>query len=73
MLSPLFLSGILAAIIYFRKPSETSLLFAIAVLFVGFITGIIWATRVWKKKGTISFMSSIMSNPKPDPKDEEPN
>ena len=73
MLSPLLLSVIFGAIIYFPKPSEERLFIAALIVFAGLIIGAIWATRVWKKKGTISFMSSIMSNPKPDPKDEEPN
>ncbi len=33
------------------------------VFLAGLITGIIWATNIWKKKGTTFFMSRTMASP----------
>ncbi len=33
------------------------------VFLTGFVTGIIWATRIWKRRGTTFFMSRIMASP----------
>lgn len=38
---------------------------------IGLVIGIIWATRQWKGKGTIWFMSRIMATPELDNPDEE--
>lgn len=43
----------------------------IIVATIGLVIGIIWATRQWKGKGTIWFMSRIMATPELDNPDEE--
>jgi hypothetical protein len=42
-----------------------------SVTLIGLIVGIIWATKVWKKKGTVHFMSRVMATPELDKKDEK--
>lgn len=71
MLSPLLIGIIFGAIIYFLYPSKAALVFTIVIAIIGLLIGIIWASKVWKTKGTSYFMSEIMSTPELDPKDEE--
>ena len=70
--SPFLAVSIIGAFIYFSKPNTTRLIVAIAIVTIGLIIGIIWATRVWRKKGTIHFMSRIMATPELDNKEDGP-
>jgi hypothetical protein len=69
--SPFLAAVILGTIIYFSKPTTTRLVIAVAIVTIGLVIGIIWATRVWKKKGTIHYMSRIMATPELDNRDED--
>ena len=69
--SPFLAASVIGAIIYYSKPNTTRLIIAIAIVTIGLIIGIIWATRVWRKKGTIHFMSRIMATPELDNNDED--
>jgi hypothetical protein len=64
--SPLLIGGIIGAIIYFSRPSTTRLVIGIIVTTVGLVLGVIWATKKWKRKGTIFFLSRIMATPELD-------
>ncbi len=64
--SPFLVAVILGAIIYFPKPTTTRLFLAVAIVTTGLIVGIIWATRVWRRKGTNHFISRIMATPELD-------
>ena len=59
VVSPLLLGAIIGSIIYFSRPNYTRLVIAISVASIGLIIGIVWATRVWKKRGTIYYLSRI--------------
>ena len=48
--------------IYLSKPDTTGLVIAILVAATSLIIGIIWATRVWKKKGTLNFLSEVLKS-----------
>jgi len=69
--SPLLFASIIGFIIYISKPSTIRLIIAIVIATLGLIIGIFWATKIWKKKGTIHFMSRIMATPDLDPPNEE--
>lgn len=69
--SPLLIGLLIGFIIYFSKPCMTRLLIGSVVVTSGLIIGVILATKQWKKKGTISFMSRIMSTPELDKSNEE--
>lgn len=71
--SPLLIGLVVGAIIYFADPTTTRLVIGIIVAAVGLIVGIIWATKQWKGKGTIWFMSRIMATPELDKLDGENN
>ncbi len=64
--SPFLIGVITAAFIYFPKPSTPRLVIAIIVAMTGLIAGIKWATSVWRKKGTIRFLSQVIATPEPD-------
>ena len=35
----------------------------IGIAGIGLIIGIVWATRIWKKQGTIEFVSRVNASP----------
>ena len=64
--SPLLAGLIIAAFIYFPNPTIWRLIIAIGVALIGLIVGIVFATRIWKKQGTIHFVSRVMATPELD-------
>jgi hypothetical protein len=56
---PTLTIGIVAFIIYVYLPGKFWEIMAILILLTGFVFGVIWATRIWKKHGTIEWLSSI--------------
>jgi hypothetical protein len=60
-------------LIYISKSDTTGLIIAISVATVGLIIGIIWATRIWKKKGTINYLSEVLKSDDLDYLDEDNN
>lgn len=71
--SPLLIGLAIGAIIYFPNPSMARLVFGIMVASIGLLVGIIWATKKWKGKGTVFFLSRTMATPELDNPDEEMN
>lgn len=57
--------------IYFSNPTTLRLVIAIAVVIIALIVGIILATRIWKKQGTMHFVSRIMASEELDDLDKE--
>ncbi len=64
--SPLLVSLGIGALIYVPEPSPSRLVIATAVVLLGLTVGIIWAIRVWRKSGTISFLARIIATPELD-------
>ena len=69
--SPLLAGLVIAALIYFSNSSTFRLVIAIGVILIALIIGIVFATRVWKKQGTMHFVSRISASPELDNLDEE--
>ena len=61
--SPLLLGLIIGALVYFPQPGPVSLVLGISIAIAGLIVGIVWANRVWRKQGTVSFMSRVNASP----------
>ena len=61
--SPLLIGLGIGAGIYFSNPTQTTLIISIIVAVIGLLVGVIWATKIWKTKGTISFVSQISATP----------
>lgn len=69
--SPLLLTGIVGFLIYIANPTTTRLIVAIGITSTGLGTGIVFATKIWKKRGTINFVSRISASPELDNIEEE--
>jgi hypothetical protein len=61
--SPTAIGLILGAAVYYNKHDTLGLVIGIFVAILGLILGLVWATRVWIKKGTIQFLSRTSENP----------
>lgn len=60
--SPLAISLVIGGFVYFPNPGKGRLLIACVIVLTGLIVGIIWATRVWRKKGTNHYLTTIRSS-----------
>lgn len=69
--SPLLIGLVIGAIIYFSDRTALRLVIGITVAAAGLIIGIIWATKQWRGKGTIWFMSRIAATPDLDHTEDE--
>lgn len=69
--SPFVIALFIGAVVYFAKSDVLGLILAILIVVVGIVVGAIWATKVWKKRGTMQFMSKIMATPELDPPAED--
>jgi len=69
--SPLLIGLIIGAVIYFPKPGGTKLIIALFIAATGLLIGVIWATRDWKKNGTIHFISKISATTEPGKNDKD--
>ncbi|MDQ3112468.1 MAG: hypothetical protein M3R17_21505 [Bacteroidota bacterium] len=69
--SPFLIGIVIGAVVYFNNPGTTGIVIGISIAVLGLIIGIIWATRVWRKKGTLEFISIISATPELDVKEEE--
>jgi uncharacterized membrane protein YjjP (DUF1212 family) len=67
-----FLAGlVIGGIVYLPKGDIVGLSIGIIIALIGLITGIILATRVWRKKGTVNFMSRLSATPELEEKEAE--
>jgi hypothetical protein len=64
--SPLFFGVVLGLIVYGIYPTTTGLVLGIAIAVLGLTVGIIFATRVWKKRGAVDFISRVSASPELD-------
>ncbi len=65
-ISPTLIGLGIGVFIYFSAPSDTTLVLGILILCLGFLVGAIWATKIWKSKGTVWFMSRTGATQEPD-------
>jgi hypothetical protein len=70
VLSPLLIGLILGVIVYLNVEDVLGFYIALALTTAGLITGVWWATKEWKRKGTIDFLSKVMATPELDKKEE---
>lgn len=57
--SPLLAGVIAGALVYLPNPTPPRMSIALLFVAAGAASGIIWANRVWKTKGTINFLSGV--------------
>ena len=68
-LSPTLLCGIIAYVIFANFPGLAGSLGAVFISSCGVIIGSYWATKEYKGRGTIQFVSRVMATPELDKKD----
>jgi hypothetical protein len=68
--SPLLIGLGIGALIYFSHPTNLGMIAGLSIAALGLVIGIIWASRVWKKYGTMRFLSRIIATPELDEKKE---
>ena len=56
-------AGLIGFAIYLKWTNETGKSVAIVIVIIGFVAGTIWATQIWKKHGTIAWLSRITKIP----------
>jgi len=61
--SPTLLCSGIGTFIYFRNPNLINLFIAICICLVGIVSGILYANKIWKTKGTVWFMSRVNASP----------
>lgn len=61
--SPLIIGSSIGGFIYLKWKSDVALVIGILFALAGCIAGIVWATRVWRKHGTMNFLSRLNGTP----------
>ena len=64
--SPLSAGLILGGLLYFSAPGMLRLVLAAVIVLISLIVGIVFAARIWRKQGTIHFLSRTMATPELD-------
>lgn len=70
ILSPALVGLLLGGLFYLYSPDTLGKILGSTIALIGLIIGMIWATRVKKKNGTIWFVSRIMATPELDTKNK---
>ncbi len=65
-LSGTILGGFLMIILTFTTNSEFGFKLGLCFIPAGLILGAIWATRMWRKHGTVWFLSRLIAHPELD-------
>ena len=60
--SPLIIGCVIGLIVYSQVPTEKGIVVGITIAILGLVIGIVWATRIWKRRGTVEFMSRLTAN-----------
>ncbi len=68
-ISPTLIGAILGFLFFLKFKNSNGIIGGIIILLIGVIIGVIWATRIWKTKGTSNFMSRINAMPELDNQD----
>lgn len=61
--SPLIIGSIAGFVVYLAVKGIAGILLGSLIALAGLIAGIVWANKVWKKKGTMHFMSRNIAMP----------
>jgi hypothetical protein len=51
--------GLVGSAVYIKWSNETGKFICLITLCIGFISGAVWATVIWRKYGTIEWLSRI--------------
>jgi hypothetical protein len=67
--SPLLAGLAIGGVVYLEMGGTAGLIIGIAIALAGLATGVVWATRVWRKQGTRHYMSRLSGTPELDKKE----
>jgi drug/metabolite transporter (DMT)-like permease len=70
ILFPSFVGVIMGGLFYYLFQNYTGKVLWIVCSIFGVVFGVIWASRIWKKQGTTTFMSKVIATPELDKLDE---
>lgn len=73
VISPLIFGTIIGGIIYLGMKNVAGIIIAGLVILLSLVLGIIWATRIWIKRGTIEFITRIRATPELDEESPSPD
>jgi hypothetical protein len=60
----LFLTGLLLGLVaYLTLDNEVGFIVGLSLSVLGFVAGVIWATRVYRKTGTSRYLTRMMATP----------
>lgn len=59
VISVTLIAGFIGFLIYLRWSNETGKYIVLSIISIGFIVGTVIATRIWKRYGTIAWLSKI--------------
>ncbi|TND07590.1 MAG: Uncharacterized protein FD123_3142 [Bacteroidetes bacterium] len=65
--SPFLIGSAVGGVVYFSDPGTMRLVIGIVIAALGLVIGAVWATRVWKKRGTVEFLSRANRSSDTDP------
>jgi phosphotransferase system glucose/maltose/N-acetylglucosamine-specific IIC component len=54
-----FLAGLPALFVVVKYDTATGRNIALIIVILGFVIGVVWATRIWIKHGTINWLSQV--------------
>jgi ABC-type transport system involved in cytochrome c biogenesis permease subunit len=69
VLSPTLAAALIAGLILYNNQDERGITIALSVIAIGFIVGVVWAVFIWRKYGTINFLSRVSATPELDQKE----
>ncbi|NDC29674.1 MAG: hypothetical protein EBZ58_01790 [Bacteroidetes bacterium] len=61
--SPLIIGVGIGILVYDNNPNRSGMAIGVIISFIGLFSGIIGATKVWRKTGTSNFMSRVNASP----------
>ena len=68
--SPLIIGSIIGGLIFLKWRTDIGLIAGCFCALVGLIIGIFWATSIWRKYGTMNFLSRVNATPELDKKSD---
>lgn len=63
ILFPIFISLILAGLIFYFIPSSFGIICAVFIVFTGLVIGVVYANKIHKKEGTVNHMGKLLRTP----------
>ena len=61
--SPIVAGLIIGSIIYLAKTDTIGFIIGIIIDLTGLVVGVVWATKVWRREGTVNFVSRLLGTP----------